>query len=112
MSWCGNKYSAKKTYSELCGRNFDSKAEARRGEELELLQKAGEIRDLQYQVRFISHRKPIITIKLDFVYKKNYAGEILGETIYEDVKGMETREFRVKRFWLEEQQGIKILLTK
>jgi len=29
-----NKYSAKKTYSELCGRMFDSKAEARRGEEL------------------------------------------------------------------------------
>ena len=106
MSWRGNKYSAKKTYSELCGRNFDSKAEARRGEELERLQKAGEIRDLQYQVRFILHRKPIITIKLDFVYIMN------GGITYEDFKGMETREFRVKRFWLEEQQGIKILLTK
>jgi len=106
MAWRGNKYSAKKTYSELCGRKFDSKAEARRGEELELLQKAGEIRDLQYQVKFTLHHKPIITIKLDFVYEEN------GETIFADVKGVETREFRVKRYWLEEQQGIHVLLTK
>jgi len=106
MAWRGNKYSAKKTYSELCGRKFDSKAEARRGEELELLQKAGEIRDLQYQVKFTLHHKPIITIKVDFVYGEN------GETTYEDVKGVETREFRVKRYWLEEQQGIHVLLTK
>ena len=110
MSW--NKYRAVKTHSELCGRTFDSKAEAKRGEELERLQKAGQVVDLQYQVKFTLHHKPIITIKLDFVYRHIYAGGVIGETIYEDVKGMETREFRVKRFWLEEQQGIKILLTK
>ena len=101
-----NKYSAKKTFSELCGRKFDSKAEARRGEELHLLQKAGEISDLQYQVRFVLHRKPIISIKIDFGYIEN------GERIFADVKGKETRDFRVKRYWLEEQQNIKILLTK
>jgi len=101
-----NKYSAKKTYSELCGRKFDSKAEAKRGEELHLLQKAGEISDLQYQVRFVLHHKPIISIKIDFMYKEK------GVMIYEDAKGMETRDFRVKRYWLEEQQNIKILLTK
>ena len=77
-----NKYSAKKTWSELCGRMFDSKAEARRGEELVLLEKAGEISNLQYQVRFVLHNKPIIAIKVDFVYTQN------GNTIiYEDTKG-------------------------
>lgn len=101
-----NKYSAKKTYSELCGQMFDSKAEARRGEELALLEKAGEISNLQYQMRFVLHNKPIIAIKIDFVYEKN------GETFHEDTKGMETRDFRVKRYWLEEQKGIQILLTK
>ncbi len=101
-----NKYSAKKAYSELCGRVFDSKAEARRGEELFLLQKVGEISELQYQVRFVLHHKPIIAVKIDFVYKED------GQTVFEDSKGFETREFRVKRYWLEEQQGIKIILTK
>ena len=102
-----NKYSAKKTYSELCGRTFDSKAEARRGEELELLQKAGEISALQYQVSFKLCEKPNIKIKVDFSYQEN------GECILEDVKGMgETREFRVKRAWLEQSQGKKIILTK
>ena len=102
-----NKYSAKKTYSELCGRMFDSKAEARRGEELELLQKAGEISDLQYQVSFKLCEKPNIKIKVDFSYQEN------GARILEDVKGMgETREFRVKRAWMQEKFGISVLLTK
>lgn len=102
-----NKYSAQKTYSELCGRTFDSKAEARRGEELELLQKAGEISDLQYQVSFKLCEKPNIKIKVDFVYTED------GKVIFADVKGMgETREFRVKRAWLEQIQGIKINIIK
>ena len=101
-----NKYSAKKTYSELCGRMFDSKAEARRGEELELLQKAGEISDLQYQVQFLLCQKPNIKIKVDFAYKEN------GVVAYEDTKGVLTREFRVKMAWLEQSQGIKVILTK
>jgi len=106
MRFRSNKYSAKKTYSELCGRMFDSKAEARRGEELFLLQKAGEISDLQYQVSFLLCQKPNIKVKVDFAYQQ------AGVVIYEDVKGMMTREFRVKMAWLEQSQGIKIILTK
>lgn len=106
MAWRFNKYSARKQYSELCGRMFDSKAEAKRGEELALLERAGEIKNLQYQVKFVLHHKPIISIKVDFVYQEN------DTTVYEDAKGFETREFRVKRYWLEEQQGIKIRLIK
>lgn len=102
-----NKYSARKTYSNLCGRIFDSKAEARRGEELALLEKAGEISDLQYQVPFQLCLKPNIKIRVDFVYSQD------GKQIFEDTKGMgETREFRVKRAWLKQQQGIDVVITK
>ena len=101
-----NKYSAKKTYSELCGRTFDSKAEAKRGEELYLLQKEGEISDLQYQMPYQLCLKPNIKIKIDFVYRQN------GKQVVEDVKGMMTREFRVKRAWLAEKYNVQVVLTK
>jgi hypothetical protein len=103
--WRFNKYRAVKTYSELCERTFDSKAEARRGEELKLLERAGEIRDLQYQVLFSLCQKPKIAIKIDFSYREN------GQVVYEDVKGMgETREFRVKRAWLKEKHGVDVVI--
>ena len=103
----GNKFGAKKTFSALCDRMFDSKAEARRGEELVLLEKGGQIRDLQYQTSFLLCQKPNIKIKVDFCYRQN------GSIIYEDVKGMgETREFRVKRAWLREKHGIEVVLIK
>ncbi len=106
MKWRGNKYGAQKTYSQLCDRMFDSKAEARRGEELVLLQKAGEISKLEYQVSFMLCRKPNIKIKVDFAYCQN------GSVIYEDVKGVTTREARVKFAWLKEQQGISVSIVK
>ena len=101
-----NKYSARRTYSELCGRFFDSKAEARRGEELALLEKAGEIKDLQYQVPFKLCEKPSIKIKVDFAYWQD------GKRFFEDVKGMMTREFRVKLAWLKSTKGIEVKLIK
>ncbi len=102
-----NKYSAKRTFSTLCGRIFDSQMEATRGEELALLQRAKEISDLQYQVRFILSTEPKVTITIDFSYLEN------GVRIFEDVKGVgETREFRVKRIWLKQLHGVDILLTK
>lgn len=101
-----NKYRATRTNSELCGRIFDSKAEARRGEELWLSEHAGVIDDLQYQVPYLLCQKPNIKIKIDFVYWVD------GKIIHEDIKGMgETREFRVKRAWLQEKYGIELWIT-
>jgi len=102
----GNKYRAKRTWSEMCQRTFDSKAEARRGEELALLERAGEISDLRYQVRFVLSKAPKVTITVDFAYLEN------GERVFEDAKGMgETREFRVKRIWLRQCEGIEVRLV-
>ena len=101
-----NKYGAKRTWSELCDRVFSSRAEANRGEELALLERAGEISDLRYQVKFVLSEKPKVSITIDFTYLEN------GKRIFEDVKGIETREFRVKRIWLKQLRNIDILLTK
>ena len=118
-----NKYGAIKTWSELVGRTFDSKAEARRGEELCLLEKAGEIKNLKYQVQFILSEKPRISIKIDFCYLnhyvappdtpavsiKNYVDWVL---VHEDTKGVLTRDTRTKLAWLKEKYGVEVLLSK
>lgn len=101
-----NKYHARKTWSNLCNRLFDSKAEAIRGEELYLLQKAGEISGLEYQLPYRLCDKPKITIKIDFHYHQNGVG------IYEDVKGVLTRDSRTKLAWLKEKFGTDVKLIK
>ena len=101
-----NKYNAKRTYSALCDRTFSSKAECRRGEELHLLQMAGEISGLEYQVKFVLCEKPKITYSADFRYTEN------GEEVVEDSKGFLTRDTRTKIAWVKEKFGISVLLSK
>jgi len=101
-----NKYGAKRTWSALCNRWFDSKAECHRGEELALLKRGGVIDGLIYQVIFNLSKKPKITIAIDFYYCEN------GVEIFEDVKGMLTRDFRTKLAWLKEKYEVDVRLTK
>ena len=100
-----NKYGAQRTWSELCQRTFSSKAEARRGEELELLQRAGEIIRLVYQPKWVLCKKPKITYTADFSYHEK------GKVIVEDVKGVLTRETRVKLAWVKEKYGVEVRLV-
>lgn len=120
-----SKYGAKKV--EIDGIIFDSKKEGRRYQELKMLQKAGEISDLQRQVKYIlipAQREPdtegprggIIKGKLlerecsyiaDFVYK-----DTKGNTVVEDVKGYRGggayEIFKIKRKLMLYVHGIKI----
>ena len=116
-----NKYGAKRTWSELCQRTFDSKAECIRGEELRLLEMAGEISGLQYQVPFTLYQsidgKPAkkITITIDFMYcEPNTDTYATNEPKrhYEDVKGVLTRDFRTKLAWLKQLMGIDVKLIR
>ena len=100
------KYGSKRTWSELCQRQFDSKAECIRGEELALMERGGLIEDLRYQVKFVLSENPKVSITIDFTYLDN------GKRIFEDTKGMETREFRVKRIWLKQLRDIEIVLNR
>ena len=110
-----NKYGAKRTYSSLCGRFFASKKECIRAEELTLLEKAGEIFTLEFQIPFVLSVKPKITITIDFSYLNNIrsigGGLHDGTIVYEDSKGMLTRDTRTKLAWLREKHGISVILT-
>lgn len=101
-----NKYRAIRTWSELCQRWFASKAEARRGEELCLLEKGGLISCLNYQTKFWLSNKPKVTITIDFSYIKD------EKEVFEDTKGMLTRDFRTKLAWLKREYSIDVMLTK
>jgi len=106
-----NKYHAKRTWSILCQREFDSRAEAQRGEELFLMQKAGEISQLEFQHKFVLSEKPRISITIDFRYV-NHFDEGTHYWVYEDVKGVMTRDFRTKLAWLQEKHGISVNIIK
>lgn len=110
----GNKYHARRTWSELCQRTFDSKAECLHGEDLCLLEKAGEIFDLRYQWKFYLSEKPKVTITIDFCYLRpvKVGDVILRERVFEDVKGVLTRDFRTKLAWLKQKERIEVNLIR
>lgn len=115
-----SKYHAKKTVVD--GMVFDSKKEARQYGILKALEKAGEISDLQRQVEFLlipEQREPDtvgmrggihkgklierkVTYVADFVYMRD------GEYVVEDVKGMRTPEYILKRKMMLYNKGIRI----
>ncbi len=103
------KYGNQRTWSELCQRMFDSKLEARRGEELALLERAGEIHGLQYQVGYTLTDlgvKPKVRVTVDFFY---YDGLM---PVHEDAKGVLTRDSRTRYAWLKQQQEIEVVLWR
>src|SRR4030043_523017 len=101
-----NKYHAVRIWSELCGRVFASKLEAKRGEELRLMEIEGEITGLKFQTTFILSSEPKITITLDFEYWEK------GRPVHEDTKGVLTRDTRTKLAWLKEKFGIEVKLIR
>ena len=108
-----NKYSAKRT--TLDGIKFDSKREAKRWAELCLLERAGEIADLRRQVvvELEGRDGPLLTrtgrrmrLTLDFTYTDLRT----GLTVYEDAKGVPTRDYQVRRA-VAAAQGVEIIET-
>ena len=83
-----NKYRNVKT--EIDGHVFDSKAECKRYNELKMLQNAGEIKGFALQPSFLLDKG--IRYRPDFMV----CGAD-GVLWVEDVKGMETKEFKIKR---------------
>ena len=120
-----NKYKAKKTLFN--GRVYDSKKEAQRAAELQLMEKAGVITNLQEQVPFelipaqyeyyerysTKGRKlndgrrcieRAVVYVADFVYREN------DKVVVEDTKSKATRtkEYVIKRKLMLERLGIKV----
>lgn len=112
-------------YHNVRHNGFDSRKEEKRYQELLLLQRAGKIFELQRQVKFQlspTQREPdekgpkggvkrgrVIehpcSYVADFVYLKD------GHMVVEDCKGYRTPEYIVKRKWMLEKYGIRILET-
>lgn len=110
--------------NQRCG-GYDSKKERNRAQELELLERAGEISGLQKQVKFVvieTQREPdtvgprggVKQGKLlekeayyvaDFVYYRD------GKMIVEDCKGFRTKEYILKRKLMLKKYGIRIYET-
>ena len=128
MAWNKTpKYKNEKV--EIDGIKFDSKREAKRYHELKILEKAGIIKNLQMQVKYIlipEYREPDIVgsrggIKkgkiierecsyiADFVYQEN------GKIVVEDVKGYRDpssagyAKFVIKRKLMLHVHGIRII---
>ena len=108
-----NKYGAKKI--EVNGEKFDSKLEYSRWCELVVLEKAGVVLELKRQVPFIlapsvkfydeKRALPPMKYIADFTYIEN------GVLVVEDVKGVQTPDFRMKRRLMITVHGIQIRLT-
>ena len=100
-----SKYHAIRTWSDLNQRWFASKKEAHRADELRLLEMGNVISDLMFQKRFVLNEKPRATITIDFCYTEN------GIMVYEDTKGVMTRDFRTKLAWLYKDYGVEVRIT-
>ena len=106
----GSKYKARGS-KEVDG-FFSSQKELRRYRELQLLEKAGEIRYLKRQVR----HKLVVNGVLIATYISDHEYDIVstGEHVVEDTKSPITKElapYRMKRQLMEALFGIKILET-
>lgn len=122
-----NKYRNKTVVVD--GISFDSKKEARRYQELSLLEKAGAIRDLQMQVKFV-----LIPAQYEFTNERYTKGKKKGclkqgkllerecayiadfvytdienaRKVVEDTKGVRTKDYIIKRKLMLYIHGIQI----
>jgi hypothetical protein len=98
-----NKYGA--IPSHLDGLRFDSQAEARRYQELKLMQAAGEIEHLECQPCFplVVNGVKVGSYIADFTYWQG------GRRVVEDVKGVRTQVYALKKRLVEALYGIKVV---
>lgn len=105
-----NKYSNKKCKC-ASGHIHDSKKEAKRCNELAILERAGIIQNLQQQVKFVLIPSQKLGGKVaerecsyyaDFVYTEN------GKQVVEDTKGIKTDAYKIKKKLMLYVHGIVI----
>lgn len=101
------KYHNSKTVID--GIRFDSKKEARRYLELKMLERAGVIKDLRRQVPYVIINKSrygrAIKYVADFVYYED------DKLVVEDVKGVLTPLYKLKKRLMAEVYGIEVKET-
>ena len=113
-----NKYHARKC--QVGNEVFDSRKEMHRYQELLLLEKAGQINNLRRQVKYIlipAQRETVIkkgkprpgkVIEREVAYTADFVYEENGKTVVEDVKGMKTRDYVLRRKMMLYFHGIRV----
>lgn len=120
-----SKYHSKKVI--IGDEVFDSKKEAKRYQELLLLERAGEISNLQRQVKYVlipaqkepsnkvytrgknkGYCKPGKVLERECSYVADFVYTEDGKTIVEDSKGFRTKEYIIKRKLMLYMHGIRI----
>jgi hypothetical protein len=98
-----NKYNARKV--QIDGLTFDSLAEHRRWCELTLLRDGGYIHGLTVHDKFPLYVNGVLVChyEADFVYSEN------NRMVVEDVKGVTTDAYRLKRAMMRACWGIEIV---
>lgn len=92
------------------GEKFDSKKEYRRWKELQLLERAGEISSLMRQVAFelIPAAPPQFKRPIRYVADFVYIDEKENHLVVEDVKGVQTPVYKLKKRLMFDRFGILI----
>lgn len=120
-----SKYGNRKTVVD--GITFDSKKEANRFRELQLLERSGKITALQRQVKYVliptqrefsneiykkgahqGHFKPGKVLEKECSYIADFAYIQDGAYVVEDTKGVRTEAYKIKRKLMLERYGIQI----
>ena len=120
-----SKYGNRKTVVD--GIMFDSKKEANRFRELQLLERAGKITALQRQVKYVliptqrefsneiykkgahqGHFKPGKVLEKECSYIADFAYIQDGAYVVEDTKGVRTEAYKIKRKLMLERYGNQI----
>lgn len=103
-----SKYRNIKT--EIDGHVFDSKREAERYMALKAMLEVGEISNLVLQPKLpiVINGETICTYIADFKYDRDWQSPA-GHTIYEDVKGVKTAVYRLKKKLVRSVYGIEIV---
>lgn len=100
-----SKYNA--TPTRVDGLRFASKREAKRYNELKLMERGGEIVALEIQPKFplIVNKQKLGNYFGDFQYRDTATGDL----IVEDVKGVRTPVFRLKAKLVRALYGVEIV---
>lgn len=119
----GNKYGAKKT--QVDGVMFDSKLEAKRFVQLQAMQRAGEITDLEIQPNYVLDSMQLLRplrfhptrqypdgktpeITLDYRYRLAETGQF----VLEDTKGRMTADAQLRIAIFEAMYGVDVVILK
>lgn len=103
-----SKYNSRKITRD--GMTFDSVKEYRRWSELVLLERAGQVSDLQRQVKFVllpaqyrqmfdrkAHKWKTRCVEREVCYIADFVYQQDGKTVVEDTKGFKTKDYIIKR---------------